>query len=483
MKEKEKAITLGDIFHVLWKNIIMLGVITAVVTLIGIVYTFVIAKPTYTSSASVIVAVPTNGGVENVDYANSIRATVTVADSIKENSILGPVVDAYNEDIKDGTITIPGTTDTVKVTGKKSITAEALASSISVNYTTNAFKITITVSNKDPYVSQYFAAAIQEEVISEAVTTKADGTKGVFFFAADSMSASSTAEVGEYAKPNKKLYLIVSFLLGLVLGCVVIFVKEFMSNKFKTKSEIEDTFTDKIIGVFPDHKEKNSKANSKDVYLLDLTVRNMEPYNKLLSNIKYSNVENPNRVIEITSTIPDELKSTTAANLAYCIANNNQKVIIVDCDIRKAILHKTFGVERENGIVEYSASEITKEQVIKHTQYGVDIVTAGRDVINPVAILESTKVKELIKELKEEYDYVILDVPPALACSDPQIVSTYVDGVIYTIAINQSKKKDIIDSLTNLKNVDANIIGLSITKAEVSKKDSYYYYYNQPNKE
>lgn len=473
MKEKEKSITLGDIIHVLWKNIILLGVITVVITLIGVVYTFGIAKPTYTSSASVIVAVPTNSGVDNVDYANSIRATVTVADSIKENSILGPVVEKYNSEFEtQKSVYIPGTTTLMSLVDKKKTTVEDLASSVSVNYTTNAFKITITVSNKNAELAQYFAAAIQEEVISEA---KDDG---VFFFAADSMSASSHAELGEYAKPNKKLYLIVAFLLGLVLGCVVIFVKEFMSNKFKTKAEIEAAFDDKIIGVFPDHKDKNCKSNSKDVHLLELTVRNMEPYNKLLSNIKYSNVENPNRVIEVTSTIPDELKSTTAANLAYCIANNNQKVIIIDCDIRKAVLHKTFGVEREKGIVEYSASEVTKEEVIKHTQYGVDIITAGRDVINPVAILESTKVKELVKELKEEYDYVILDVPPALACSDPQIVSTYVDGVIYTIAINQSKKKDIIDSLSNLKNIDANIIGLSITKAEVSKKDSYYYYYN-----
>ena len=482
MKEKEKSITLGDIFRVLWKNIILLVSVTAFVTLVGIVYTFVIAKPTYTSSASVIVAVPSSASIDTIDYSNSIRATVTVADSITENSILGPVVKKYNEEIKDtdgdGLILIPGSTDTISAKNRSQIDYDTLASMVSVNYTTNAFKITITVSSKNKELAQYFAAAIQEAVISEAVLIKADGTKGVFFFAADSVTASSKAELGEYAKPNKKLYLIIAFLGGLVLGCIVIFVKEFMSNKFKTKEEIEVFFDDKVIGIFPDRKEKNNKESNKDVELLPVNIRNMEPYNKLLSNIKYSNVENPIKVIEITSTIPDELKSTTAANLALCIANNNQKVVIIDCDIRKSVLHKTFAVEKENGIVEYSTGEKEKDDIIKKSACGVDVITAGKDVINPVAILESSRVKSLIKELREVYDYIILDAPPTLACSDPQIISTYSDGVIYTIALNQSKKKDIIDSINNLKNVEANVIGISITKATASKKDSYYYYNN-----
>ena len=476
MKEKEKSITLGDIFRVLWKNIILLCAITVAVTVIGIIYTFAIAKPTYTSSSSVIVAVPQGSGVNS---SESIRITVTVADTIKENAILKPVVDKYNEDIKDadqnGLMTIPGSTETITIKGRTLMNYETLKNMVSISQTTNSFKITITVSSHNKELAQYFAAAIQEQVIEEAVATKADGSTGVFFFLEDSISASSKAELGQYAKPNKKLYLIVAFLGGLVLACIVIFIKEFMSTKVKTKEEAELLLDEKVIGFFPNKDKKNIGETG----LIEVNVRNMEPYNKLLSNIKYSNVEDPIKVIEITSTVPDELKSTTSANLALCIANNNQKVLIIDCDIRKAVQHRNFGVEKENGIVEYSVGEKEINDIIKHSSCGVDVITSGKDVINPVAILESSRVKNLIKELREVYDYIIVDAPPSLACSDPQIISTFADGVIYTVALNQAKKKDIIDSLSNLKNVDANVIGLSITKAETSKKDSYYYYYNK----
>jgi receptor protein-tyrosine kinase len=291
------------------------------------------------------------------------------------------------------------------------------------------------------------------------------------------MVASSEAKEGEYASANKKLYIIIAFLIGLVLGVIVIFVKEFMSNKFKTNAEIEASFDEKIVGVFPDRRLKKEQKDNKVVFLVDASIRSFEPYNKILGNIKYSNLENPYKVIEFTSTLPDELKSTTAANLALSMANNKNKVIIVDLDIRKAVLHKTFKVSKKAGIVDYIAGDITKEELIKHTESDVDIITVGKDVINPVAVLETSKIKELTEELRNEYDYVIIETPPCLACSDAQIVAQYADGIIFSLALNQAKKKDILDCLNALKGVDASIIGISIAKAESNKHDSYYYYY------
>ena len=492
MQEKEKSITLGDIFHVLWKNIILLAAITATVFIIGAIYTFAIAKPTYKSSAAITVAIDTqsSSAKETYDYTNSIRAVVTVADTIKNNSILDPVVDKYNEDLLDGndTLVLPSyklkyKTDstkweTVSSKGLSKITLEGLEKMVSVSYTTNSMMITISVTSKNQVQAQYFADAIQAKCIEEAKTVKEDGTMGVFFFANDNMVQSSTAKLGTYASPNKKLYIIISFLVGLVLGVIVIFIKEFMSNKFKTKDEIEASFDEKIVGVFPDRRLKGQKKDNKDVLLIEANIRNFEPYNKLLSNIKYSNLENPYKVIEFTSTLPDELKSTTAANLAYCMANNNNKVVIVDLDIRKSILHKTFKVAKENGIVDYIAGDIDKDSLIKKSEFGVDVITVGKDVINPVAVLETKKLKELVEELKSEYDYVILDTPPCLACSDASIIAQISDGVIFSIALNQAKKKDIKECINQLKSVDAALIGISITKADAQKKDSYYYYYD-----
>jgi capsular exopolysaccharide synthesis family protein len=492
MQEKKKSITLGDIFHVLWKNIILLAVITGCVFVIGEIYTFAIAKPTYKTNAAITVAidyVSESTHQTTYDYTNSIRAVVTVADTIKNNSIIDPVVERYNEDLKDGnnTLVLPSYKlkypldeskwQTVSSTGLKEMTSKSLSEMVSVSYTTNSMMVTITVAAKNPIVSEYFADAIQTKCIEEATKAKEDCTKGVFLFTDGTIVASSEAKEGEYASPNKKLYIIIAFLIGLVLGVIVIFVKDFMFNKFITKAEIEASFDEKIVGVFQDRTLKKEQKDNKDVFLVDASIRSFEPYNKLLSNIKYSNLENPYKVIEFTSTLSDELKSTTAANLAFCMANNNNKVIIVDLDIRKAVLHKTFKVSKEAGIVDYIAGDITKEEFIKHTESGVDIITVGKDVINTVAVLETSKIKELIEELRNEYDYVIFDTPPCLACSDDQIDAQYADGIIFSLALNQAKKKDILECLNALNGVDASIIGISITKAESNEHDSYYYYY------
>lgn len=480
MQEKEKSITLGDIFRVLWKNIILLAGITCVVFIVGVIYTFAIAKPSYKSTASITVAIDTNSQVQSssIDYTNSIRAVVTVADTITKNSILDPVAKEYNDKLaKGGDIELASKQGSISSVGLTKVKSENLSDMVKVSYTANSMMITITVTSKNPLMSQYFADAIQTKCIEEATDKKEDGTPGVFFFANDNMVASSSAKEGVYAAPNKKLYVVVSFLAGLVLGVIVIFIKDFMSTKYKTKAEIEATIDEKIIGVFPDRRIEKGKLKSKEVFLVEPSIHNFEPYNKLLSNIKYSNLENPYKVLEFTSTMPNELKSTTAANLAYCMAYNHNKVIIIDLDIRKSILHKTFKVAKENGIVDYVAGDAKLEDIIKHTEYGVDVITSGKDVINPVAVLETKKMKELIEELKGKYDYVILDTPPSLACSDVSIIAQYADGVVYSIAINQSKKKEIAECIKSLKAVDAQIIGLSITKVAMSKRDSYLYYY------
>ena len=214
-------------------------------------------------------------------------------------------------------------------------------------------------------------------------------------------------------------------------------------------------------------------------------MRELEPYNTLLSNIYYSNPEKPYKAVLITSNETQDLKTTTIANLAYCAVVNGKKVVLIDFDVRKPTVHRTFKVEKEIGLIDYIGGTAKEEDIIKHSESGVDVITPGLNVVNPAILTQSEKVASLIKSLKEKYDYIFVDTPPVSVCNDALVLSKVVDGVVFNIALTQTKKVAAKESIQALKQYGANIIGINLTKYPLHAKNENYYshyyseYYNQ----
>lgn len=451
--KNDDVIRLGDIFRVLWKNIILIAIITVAVFVVGIIYTFGIANPQYSSEQSFVVAVRDNStggittGTPSTTVINTVSGLVTVT------NVLEPVATANN------------------------LSLNALRDMVTVTSATNNGIISITVECGDPDQAEKLANAIFASLEDYLERTSISDYYGC------AVVEASPASQAVYTSPNKVLYLAIFLIGGLVVGCIVAYVKEFCSSKFRTRDDIESYLDEKVIGYFIDDKSKDrnvSKAENerRSVELVKPSVRNYEPYNKLFTNIKYSDVDNPYRVIMFTSSQEKELKSSTLGNLACCLAYNKQNVVVIDMDMRKPIQHKMFKVPKDSGIIEYIDGSCSKDDIIKHTEYGVDVITAGKKVINPIVIIESSGFKKLIAELVKVYDYVLIDTPPALACSDAAAISKLCDGVIFNVAMRDVKKKKAAIALQSLKDVDAKIIGVNVTKAEASRHDDSYYYYS-----
>lgn len=456
-QKKEDVITLGDIFLALKKHFILLVIITLVVTLIGSVYTFGIAKEKYKSSATLIVAV--NDG-NSTDITNSLKLISTVAELATEDIVLEKVADKYLE-----------TTDEEKV--KSYI--NSLKSTISVSSSTTSFLVTISVTNTDKNLTKEQANLIAESLVA----TCNDQENEIYLILGNSVQITSRATVGTYVSPNKMLYLIISVLLGGVIACGTVLVIELCSNKFKKKSEIEATTKESIIGELYYQKQgKFSLANEVTDY------KQIEPFNKLFTNIKYLNSVAQVKKILVTSTTSGELKTTTISGLALSMAKTGKKVIIVDFDLRIPTLHKVFGVTRNNGLVDYIAGDAKLEDVIKKTVNGIDVITAGTHVenINPLIFIESSKVDELIKELDKQYDYILFDAPPTLPCNDAIILAKKTDGVIYNAAVEVAKKRDFKQCIKNVEESGVNILGVCATRIKISKKEASTYYYYGENK-
>lgn len=456
MENKEmnnKSITLGDLFRIVKKNIILMCVIIALTIIAGLIYVLGIVTPTYRSKADVNVAVASATSQDAVSSIDTLRITTTVAYIAKSKvtrleaakNILG--ASASEAEINS--------------------LAAKIGSGLSTSGSDESYIVSIYVVNADKSKAKEYCQAVATAIVDLFATNEAFEKYDATLY---NINPASNAV---YYAPNKMLYMIVFTGLGLVAACVVVFLKEFVSTKFKTRDEIEYVTGVPPIGLFPDKKEAK---NIDGVAFVDGSVHSFEPYNKLFTNIKFANVDNPYKTIMITSTVEDELKTTIILNLAYCMVNNNAKVCVVDLDLRIPIVHKACNELKEHGVSEYVAGTDTLDTIIKSTSYNIDVITAGKKIDNPFLILDSLKLKELIEELKNRYDYVLVDTPPMAVCADSKTISKMVDGVLYNVTINQVNKKLFKECSASLKAVGANIIGFNITKLPVGKLDRDYYY-------
>lgn len=202
-----------------------------------------------------------------------------------------------------------------------------------------------------------------------------------------------------------------------------------------------------------------------------------EAYTRLKDNILYYCVDNVKKVIQVESATQAEGKTTAVANLAIALGVSGKKVVVVDLDFRRPRLHRLFELENANGLGDFMIGQCKKDQMIKKTAYeNVDIINRGCEIANEAAVITSKKLASLIDDLRNEYDFILLDCPPVLMISDYIHISRLSDGVLYIAAFGITKKKEVQEGIKLLKANDINIIGCAFTHFNPKKSNNYYEY-------
>ncbi len=214
---------------------------------------------------------------------------------------------------------------------------------------------------------------------------------------------------------------------------------------------------------------------------------NMEVYRQLRTNIEYSSFNKDIQVICVTSSNPAEGKSSVASNLATVAIAKYEKVLLIDCDLRKPVQHKISKVSNKLGISNLmkEKSEIDLEiggyfQKFKDnsTDGKLYVLTSGKSVPNPQEMLASDRFKELIEKFREMFDYIIIDCPPLNAVADAIPVSSIVDGTLFVVSAMDTAKQEAKNALTMLQRNGANVLGCVLTKVDITSKSYYSYYGN-----
>lgn len=210
----------------------------------------------------------------------------------------------------------------------------------------------------------------------------------------------------------------------------------------------------------------------------------MEVYRHLRTNIEYSSVDKKMQVVNITSTQPSEGKTTTSTNLAIVSSSQFDRVLLVDCDMRKPQVHKKFRISNRFGLSNVLVSDVMdiSEQYLskfkdKDTNGILYVLPAGVKVPNPLELLSSDKFKEFIECMRSRFDFIILDCPPVLAVSDCIPVSRISDGTVFVISAKDTDKNNVKTAVTQLQRNGANVIGTVLNKVDKSNETAYYGYY------
>lgn len=209
-----------------------------------------------------------------------------------------------------------------------------------------------------------------------------------------------------------------------------------------------------------------------------------ESFQKIVLNIEFLNVDSNYKIIQFTSTEPSEGKSTTISNIAYLLAKEGKKVLLLDLDLRKPKLNRVFGDTTSANLTDYLAGKVSMESIVKKSdELGIDYVINKESSTAVINLLKSQKLKDLLNEFKEKYDYILLDSPPVESLSDALYVSKLSDGVIFVIGYGQAKKAYVKDSLESLKKYGANVLGAILSQVEMKRKLHTYNYYYLSKKE
>ena len=206
-----------------------------------------------------------------------------------------------------------------------------------------------------------------------------------------------------------------------------------------------------------------------------------EAYRAIRTNIRFTGVDKPPvQTILITSALPDEGKSTIAVNLAVVLAKAGNKVLVVDGDMRNPTIHKLLNVEKDGLSNFICQDELPYTDFVKHLEgQEVDYLTAGPVPPNPSELLLSRRFVDTLTQMKEDYDFILIDTPPVIPVADAAGLSHYVDGVILVIESDKNPPRILIDAKKRLVQAGANILGAVLNKVKVEHNKRYGYGYGK----
>ena len=297
------------------------------------------------------------------------------------------------------------------------------------------------------------------------------------------------------AKKKKIVILIGGVFVGLLLGVAAAFLIDLIDRRVKTANEAEELFGYTLLGLIPafDTKNISNTLDTEETILEKFSPRIVvetsprsvihESYQMLQANLKFISLDKKIRTIVVTSSVTGEGKSEVSANLAAVMAQVGRKVLLVDADMRQPSQHHLWGLINSTGLSNVMVGQEELSDTIKQITPNLSVLTTGVIPPNPLALIDSECMTNLINRLNQQYDYIIFDTPPLMGTVDAAVLGKMVDGVLVVVRPGIVDSTSVAGAKTLLSRSEANILGIVANGINVKQEPGNYFYYGSTRAE
>jgi receptor protein-tyrosine kinase len=452
-------LTIQEFVRLLRARWVIIG-FTAAVAVGGAVAITLLTTPLYQASTRLFVATSSTAGDANQIYSGTLSSQQRVLSYTK---------------LLTGETLAQRTVDKLHL----DMTAEALRKEIKATAPSDTVLIDVSVLDPSPARARDIADALSDEfvvMVRELETPPGSETPDA------RVVVEQHATVPNHpAVPKTATNLAMGLALGVLLGIALAILRDRLDNSVKNRQVLEEIAGVGLVANIP--LDKDRRKNPGISFANDHSPI-AEAFRELRTNLQFLEVDDPPRVLVVTSSLPGEGKSTTAINIALALAEGENNVVIVDGDMRRPKLAEYLGLIGPVGLSTVLAGRAALHEVLQRTRYpGLTALTSGAIPPNPSELLGSLAAKKVLSELRGGFDYVIVDSSPLLAVTDAAILAAESDGVLMIAKYASTKREQLAHAIDNLTNVGARILGAIFVMSPTSA-NGYYHptYYGEGEK-
>ncbi len=307
--------------------------------------------------------------------------------------------------------------------------------------------------------------------------------------------------------PSKFMIVATGVVMGLILGLVLAFGVEVFDTSMGTIEDVEESLQVPVLGIIPflgrEEKQRADKDISEKDRARDLIAHYnpqsiaAEAFRALRTNLQFMSLEIKGKSFLVTSSFVQEGKTLNVVNLALSVAQAGEKVLLIEADLRKSLIHRNFGLPKEPGLTDFVLGNYGWEEIVNNISDvmlgdfalddilktpGLDnlhIITAGTRPPNPTEILSSERFRDFLKEVRQKYDYIFIDAPPILPVADATEIAPLVDGVVLVYTVGKIGRGVLKRAKSTLDNVDAKVLGVILNNVKPEAGPDYFRYQSQ----
>lgn len=441
---------LRDYLRVVRRRWMLIAACVLVVTGVAAVVTFR-TTPVYESQAKLFVS--TADGSTDAAYQGSLfsmQRVASYADLVDGRELSQRVITDLGLDIEP----------------------DELSEQITATVVPETVNLEIAVEDTDPELAQEIAASTSQQLIALIDELETPPGRANAPIKASVIDSASQPETPVSPQPIRNIGL--GIVLGLLLGLGLAVMRELLDTSIKSATDISELTDTPVLGGIQFDPDAPKKPLLSD---LDPHNPRAEAFRILRTNLQFVDVDQDKKVIVFSSSVPGEGKTSTSSNVALALHDAGQRVLLVDGDMRRPQLAGLFDLERAVGLTTVLLGRMELKDAIQvDRQTGLHVLTSGNLPPNPAELLQSHAMNELLRDVRDEFDIVVIDAPPLLPVTDAALIAAQVDGAVVIVRQGRTTRDQLAGSLERLSAVAARPLGIALNMVPNKKRAGGYGY-------